>query len=69
MKVGDLVDDTRCRSPRLGKAGLILSVVGDMAWVRWPSSPHFPLWAPMKVLKRSGHGEAGPLLAYSSDPF
>jgi len=44
MRIGDLVNDKRCRSPKLGKAGLILSIIGGICWVMWPSSPELPLW-------------------------
>ncbi len=51
MRVGDLVNDKRCKSATLGKSGLILAVVGKMCWVMWPSSPDFPLWAPANELE------------------
>ena len=50
--VGDLVDDTRCSDKSgVGRAGLVMAVVGDMVWVMWPSAPEMPLWAPAFRLK------------------
>ena len=50
--VGDLVDDTRCSDKSgVGRAGLVLAVVGDSIWVMWPSAPDMPLWAPAHCLK------------------
>ncbi len=44
MKIGDLVNDKRCKTPRYGKTGLVMSVVDDMVLVMWPLSPEMPLW-------------------------
>ena len=51
MKVGDLVNDKRCRNPMFGRAGIVLSIVGDTCWVMWPTAPDHPLWAPIEDLE------------------
>ena len=51
MKVGDLVNDSRCEGTMFGKAGIILAIVGETCWVMWPGSLDCPLWADKEVLE------------------
>ena len=51
MKVGDLVNDSRCKDTPFGKAGIILAIVGDTCWVMWPGSLDCPLWADKEALE------------------
>ena len=71
MKVGDLVDDVRCKHWNHGKAGLILYVDqhDSTARVRWPRSPEMPLWAPMEYLRPSRVISSPCPIAYSADPM
>ena len=71
MKVGDLVDDLRCKGTHHGKAGLVLYVdhFDETARVRWRSSPEMPLWAPMRHLRLVGSNACNTALAYSADPM
>ena len=72
MKVGDLVDDIRCKSgTKWGKAGLVLYVDqhDSTVRIRWPISPHLPLWVPMEYLRPSRIASRSYPVAYSADPM
>jgi len=71
VKVGDLVDDLRCKGTHHGKAGLVLYVdqFDSTARVRWRSSPEMPLWAPVEFLRPSRVVPASCPIAYSADPM